>query len=110
MRAMHLYEDISPPYPEVFRASAYVNAKGGEEANKPIMERPGGYRRKKELGGRRKPEGRGEGEKQQEGLAPSLGLGEGWPVMGMGFGQNKGPSWIGRPFGNKVLALFYFPT
>ena len=22
MRAMHLYEDISPPYPEVFRASA----------------------------------------------------------------------------------------
>lgn len=63
MRAMHLYEDISPPYPEVFRASAYVNAKGGEEANKPIMERPGGYRRKKELGGRRKPEGEGgEGE------------------------------------------------
>lgn len=52
----------------------------------------------------------GEGEKEQEGLAPSLGLGEGWPVMGMGFGQNKGPSWIGRPFGNKVLALFYFPT
>ena len=50
MRAMHLYEDISPPYPEVFRASAYVNAKGGEEANKPIMERPGGYRRKKKLG------------------------------------------------------------
>ncbi|GAB7514188.1 hypothetical protein Bwad006_30050 [Bilophila wadsworthia] len=29
----------------------------------PIMERPGGYRRKKELGGRRKPEGEGgEGE------------------------------------------------
>ena len=52
----------------------------------------------------------GEREKEQEGLAPSLGLGEGWPVMGMGFGQNKGPSWIGRPFGNKVLALFYFPT
>ncbi|WP_456060956.1 hypothetical protein, partial [Bilophila wadsworthia] len=49
----------------------------------PIMERPGGYRRKKELGGR---------EKQQEGLAPSLGLEEGGPVMGMGFGQNKGPS------------------
>ena len=41
MRAMHLYEDISPPYPEVFRASAYVNAKGGEEANDPIMERTG---------------------------------------------------------------------
>ena len=56
------------------------------------------------------PRGRGEGEKEQEELAPSLGLGEGWPVMGMGFGQNKGPSWIGRPFGNKVLALFYFPT
>lgn len=52
----------------------------------------------------------GEREKEQEGLAPSLGLGEGLPVMGMGFGQNKGPSWIGRPFGNKVLALFYFPT
>ena len=49
-------------------------------------------------------------EKEQEGLAPSLGLGKGLPVMGMGFGQNKGPSWIGRPFGNKVLALFYFPT
>ena len=41
MRAMHLYKDISPPYPEVFRASAYVNAKGGEEANKPIKERTG---------------------------------------------------------------------
>ena len=109
MRAMHLYEDISPPYPEVFRASAYVNAKGGEEANDPIMERPGGYRRKKKLGGRN-PRGRGEREKQQGGLAPSLRLGEGGPVMGMSFGQNKGPSWIGRPFGNKVLALFYFPT
>ena len=61
--------------------------------------------------GRRKPEGEGRlREKEQEGLAPSLGLGEGLPVMGMGFGQNKGPSWIGRPFGNKVLALFYFPT
>lgn len=34
----------------------------------------------------------GEREKEQEGLAPSLGLGEGLPVMGMGFGQNKGPS------------------
>ena len=66
------------------------------------MERPGGYRMKKKLGG--------EGEKQHEGLAPSLGLGEGGSVMGMSFGQNKGPSWIGRPFGNKVLALFYFPT
>ena len=75
------------------------------------MERPGGYRRKKELGGGGgNPRGRGEREKQHEGLAPSLGLAEGGPVMGMGFGQNKGPSWIGRPFGNKVLALFYFPT
>ena len=34
----------------------------------------------------------GEREKEQEGLAPSLRLGEGWPVMGMSFGQNKGPS------------------
>ena len=41
MRAMHLYKDISPPYPEVIRASAYVNAKGGEEANEPIMEQTG---------------------------------------------------------------------
>ena len=41
MRAMHLYKDISPPYPEVFRASAYVNAKDGEEANDPIIERTG---------------------------------------------------------------------
>ena len=65
---------------------------------------------KRSWGGRRKPEGEGEREKQHEGLAPSLGLEEGGPVMGMGFGQNKGPSWIGRPFGNKVLALFYFPT
>ena len=61
--------------------------------------------------GRRKPEGEGRlRENEQEGLVSSLGLGEGGPVMGMGFGQNKGPSWIGRPFGNKVLALFYFPT
>ena len=71
-----------------------------------LWSEPGGYRRKKKLGGNR----RGEREKEQEGLAPSLGLGEGLPVMGMGFGQNKGPSWIGRPIGNKVLALFYFPT
>ena len=51
--------------------------------------------------GRRKPEGRGEREKEQEGLAPSGRF---------SFYTNKGPSWIGRPFGNKVLALFYFPT
>ena len=103
---------MAPPFPLKHRPSkAFAwqideacgkREEGGEEANDPIMERPGGYRRKKKLGGER--------EKEQEGLAPSLGLGEGWPVMGMGFGQNKGPSWIGRPFGNKVLALFYFPT
>ena len=69
-----------------------------------LRSEPGGYRRKKKLGGGNPKGG------EQEGLAPSLGLGEGLPVMGMGFGQNKGPSWIGRPFGNKVLALFYFPT
>ena len=40
--------------------------------------------------GRRKPEGRGEREKEQEGLAPSLGLGEGWPVMRMSSGKTKG--------------------
>ena len=60
--------------------------------------------------GRRKPDGWGEWENEQEGLAPSLGLGEGGSAVRMSFGQNKGPSWIGRPFGNKVLALFYFPT
>ena len=52
-----------------------------------------------------------EGGKQKEGLEPGLGLREGVAAMRMSFGQkNKGPSWIGRPFGNKVLALFYFPT
>ena len=59
------------------------------------------YRRKRSWVERRKPEGRGEREKQQEGLAPSGRF---------SFYTNKGPSWIGRPFGNKVLALFYFPT
>ncbi|GAB7507280.1 hypothetical protein Bwad004_37950 [Bilophila wadsworthia] len=73
---------------------------GANRAGKAVGKKAGG----------RKLEGEGEREKEQEGLAPSLGLGEGWPVMGMSFGQNKGPSWIGRPFGNKVLALFYFPT
>ena len=86
-----------------------MREKSGEEANEPIMERTGRVRRKKRGGGGNAGEG-GEGEKGEGRLAPSLGLGEGWPVMGMGFGQNKGPSWIGRPFGNKVLALFYFPT
>lgn len=55
-----------------------------------LWSEPGGYRRKKELGGRRNPEGRGEREKEQEGLAPSLGLGEGWPVMRMSSGKTKG--------------------
>lgn len=86
MRAMHLYEDISPPYPEVFRASAYVNAKGGEEANVPIKERTGRVPYEKEA--RRKPEG--EREKEQEGLAPSLGLGEGWSAVRMSSGKTKG--------------------
>ena len=41
--------------------------------------------------GRRKPEGEGRlREKEQEGLAPSLGLGEGWPVMRMSSGKTKG--------------------
>ena len=73
-----------------------------------LRSEPGGYRRKKKLGGG--PPTGGEREKEQGGLAPSLGLGEGWSAVRMSFGQNKGPSWIGRPFGNKVLALFYFPT
>ena len=85
-----------------FSGPLYVNEKMERKRMIRLWSEPGGYRRKKKLGGER--------EKEQEGLAPSLGLGEGWPVMGMGFGQNKGPSWIGRPFGNKVLALFYFPT
>ena len=55
-----------------------------------LRSEPGGYRRKKELGGRRKPEGRGEREKQQEGLAPSLGLGEGWSAVRMSSGKTKG--------------------
>ena len=53
----------------------------------PIMERPGGYRRKKKLGGRNP---RGEGEKEQGGLAPSLGLGEGWSAVRMSSGKTKG--------------------
>ena len=40
--------------------------------------------------GRRKPEGRGEREKEQEGLAPSLGLGEGWSAVRMSSGKTKG--------------------
>ena len=60
---MHLYEDTSPPYPEVFRASAYVMQKMERKRMIRLWSEPGGYRRKKELGGRRKPEGEGgEGE------------------------------------------------
>ena len=55
-----------------------------------LWSEPGGYRRKKELGGRRKPEGRGEREKEQEGLAPSLGLGEGGSAVRMSSGKTKG--------------------
>ena len=33
---------------------------------------------------------RGEGEKEQEGLAPSLGLGEGWSAVRMSSGKTKG--------------------
>ena len=55
-----------------------------------LRSEPGGYRRKKKLG---EEETRGGGrlrEKEQEGLAPSLGLGEGWPVMRMSSGKTKG--------------------
>ena len=63
MRAMHLYKDISPPCSEVFRASAYVMQKVERKRISRLRSEPGGYRRKKELGGRRKPEGEGgEGE------------------------------------------------
>ena len=51
-----------------------------------LWSEPGGYRRKKKLGGNR----RGEREKQQEGLAPSLGLGEGWSAVRMSSGKTKG--------------------
>ena len=41
--------------------------------------------------GRRKPEGEGRlREKEQEGLAPSLGLGEGWSAVRMSSGKTKG--------------------
>ena len=50
---------------------------------------PGGYRRKKKLGGRN-PRGRGEGEKEQEGLVSSLGLGEGGSAVRMSSGKTKG--------------------
>ena len=40
--------------------------------------------------GWRKPEGRGEREKEQEGLVSSLGLGEGWSAVRMSSGKTKG--------------------
>ena len=46
------------------------------------------YRRKKKLGGGN-PKGGGR-EKEQEGLAPSLGLGEGWSAVRMSSGKTKG--------------------
>ena len=93
-----------------FSGPLYVNEKMERKRMIRLGSDRAGTVGKRSWGGRRKPEGGGGREKEQEGLAPSLGLGEGLPVMGMGFGQNKRPSWIGRPFGNKVLALFYFPT
>ena len=40
--------------------------------------------------GWRKPEGRGEREKEQEGLVSSLRLGEGWSAVRMSSGKTKG--------------------
>ena len=54
-----------------------------------LRSEPGGYRRKKKLGGGNS-RGRGEREKEQEGLAPSLGLGEGWSAVRMSSGKTKG--------------------
>ena len=55
------------------------------------MERPGGYRRKKELGGGGgNPRGRGRGRSSRGGLAPSLGLGEGGSAVRMSSGKTKG--------------------
>ena len=45
-----------------------------------------------------------------EGVINGRGGGSGRGIVEGGLGKNKGPSWCGRPFGNKVLALFYFPT
>lgn len=53
-----------------------------------LRSEPGGYRRKKKLGGGN-PKGGGR-EKEQEGLAPSLGLGEGWSAVRMSSGKTKG--------------------
>ena len=73
------------------------------------MERTGRVKPEEaEAGG--EEENRGKGGKQKEGLEPGWGF-LGVAAMRMSFGaKNKGPSCPGRPFGNKVLALFYFPT
>lgn len=52
---------------------------GGEEANDPIMERPGGYRRKKKLGEEETLGGGGRGRKSRGGLRLAWGLGRGGP-------------------------------
>ena len=54
-----------------------------------LRSEPGGYRRKKKLGGGNS-RGRGEREKEQEGLVSSLGLGEGWSAVRMSSGKTKG--------------------
>jgi len=73
-----------------FSGPLYVNEKMERKRMIRLRSEPGGYRRKKELGGRRKPEGEGEREKQQEGLVSSLGLGEGWSAVRMSSGKTKG--------------------
>ena len=75
-----------------------------------LRSEPGGYRRKKKLG---EEETRGGGKAEGERAGGACAYPRAWGGVVSGedeFGQNKGPSWIGRPFGNKVLALFYFPT
>ena len=54
------------------------------------MERTGRVKpEEKEAGRGGNPRGRGERAKEQEGLAPSLGLGEGGAVMGMSSGKKR---------------------
>ena len=90
MRAMHLYEDTSPPYPEVFRASAYVNEKMERKRMIRLWSDRAGTVGKRSWGGGGNPRGRGERAKQHEGLAPRLGLGEGWSAVRMSSGKTKG--------------------
>ena len=86
-----------------------MREKGRGEKLTPIIERTGIKPEETEAGGeRRRTEGGG--GKQKEGLEPGLGLGRGGRDEDELRAKNKGPSWTGRPFGNKVLALFYFPT